>query len=100
MLDYLRFRKLISSKIIECLFWLFLIPHIVLCGAIASIGGLWIYNGNLWGWLIIAAVIVYLPVGALFIRLWCEVAIVLFKIHDDLHSALMIYRNQIVKSGQ
>ena len=79
--DVLSFRKLIAPIVIQILFW---------GAALASaISGIWLILGGSWGgWFA-------LFLGPLGARLFFEVGIVIFRIHDDVRDI----RNAVVSGS-
>lgn len=65
------FDTMLMPKIITFVYWLLLLG--VLVGALGMM-----FNGNFLGGLIA------LPMGAVGVRLWCELMIVLFKINENI----------------
>ncbi|HLS04660.1 MAG TPA: DUF4282 domain-containing protein [Wenzhouxiangella sp.] len=87
MEDYLKFRKMITPLIIQILFWIgvvvsVLVGLVMLFGGIASKygGGGMVFSGLLW-----------IVLGPILTRIYCEILIVIFSINDslaDIRSAL------------
>ena len=71
MNDYLTFKKMITPILIQVLFWVGVVGCI-LSGLFAMFSGQFLY-----GLLIIL-------VGPIFVRLYCELIIVIFSINDSL----------------
>jgi hypothetical protein len=73
MNDFLAFRKMITPIFIQVIFWLFVIM-IVIAGLFSMFqGGSAIFSGLL-----------MIVVGPLFVRVYCELLILLFRIYDEL----------------
>ena len=73
MNDFLSFRKMITPIFIQVIFWLFVIM-IVIAGLASMLqGGTAIFSGLL-----------MIVVGPLFVRVYCELLILLFRIYDEL----------------
>lgn len=87
MEDYLKFRKMITPLIIQILFWVgvvvsVLVGLVMVFGGIASKfgGGGMVFSGLLW-----------IVLGPILTRIYCEILIVIFSINDsliDIRSAL------------
>lgn len=80
MSDFWAFRKMITPAIIKVIFWI----GVVLCvisGLVLIVGGTTTPYGG--GGQVLAGVL-FLLLGPLFVRVWCEVMMVLFRIHETL----------------
>lgn len=80
MEDYLRFRKMITPLIIQVLFWIGVVVSIVagiltiISGAQAPVGGgMMIFSGIVW-----------LFLGPLVTRIYCELVIIFFSINQNI----------------
>ena len=78
MRDILFFDSMLTPKIITFVYWLFLLIAVV-SGIGAMFGG---YDGFSFGKLLTGICI--MVVGAIGARIWCELLIVLFKIHENI----------------
>jgi hypothetical protein len=67
--DFAKFRLMITPIVIQVLFWLGIAGCII--GALVSFGQAQVLNG-----------IVVLILGPLFVRIYCELLIIIFRIHD------------------
>jgi len=78
MNDFLKFDNMITPKIITFVYWLLLLG--VLCGGLASM------FGGFGGFSIVRFLLglLYMVLGALGARIWCELLIVLFKMNEAL----------------
>jgi hypothetical protein len=74
MEEYLKFRKMITPLLIQVLFWLGIV--IVVIAALVMMFGHGI-GGFVGG-------LVYLVAGPIFVRVYCELIIVLFRIFEEL----------------
>jgi hypothetical protein len=74
--EYLKFRKMITPVLIQVLFWIGIV--VVVIAALVMMFGHGI-AGFLGG-------LVYLVVGPIFVRVYCELIIVLFRIFEELKS--------------
>ena len=73
MNDFLSFRKFITPLFIQIIFWLFVIM-VVIAGLISMFqGGAAIFSG-----------LIMIIVGPLFVRMYCELLILFFRIYDEL----------------
>lgn len=80
LMDFLNFRTMLTPKLIQMFF-------IGSAGLSALLGLIMFSQGNEVGGLILA-------IGApLFIRIWCEVVILFFRIHDTLRDVLAELKN-------
>jgi len=80
MSDFWSFRKMITPVIIQVIFWI----DVVLCviaGFALIVGGVSTPYGG--GGQVLAGVL-FLLLGPLFVRVGCEVMMVLFRIHETL----------------
>ncbi len=78
MEDFLRFKKMLTPVFIQFLFWLGLLLSLVV-GLVFLIAGIARNDGG-----IAAAGLLYIVLGPIFVRIWCEVLIVVFSINDTL----------------
>jgi hypothetical protein len=81
MEEYLSFRKMITPVIIQIVFWI---------GAVfVALYGLWmIFSGatsRFGGGTVVLGGLVTLVLGPLFWRIYCELLIVIFRIHESLN---------------
>jgi hypothetical protein len=74
--DWLTFDKMITPTIIQIIFWV-LAALVVLSGLIS----LFAFGGGFWG---VVRSVIWIVVGPIIVRIYCEVIIVLFRIHDRL----------------
>ena len=78
MRDILFFDKMLTPKIITAVYWLLLIGTVI--GGIGSMfAG---YPGFTFGSFLMG--LVYIVAGAVGVRIWCELLIVLFKMNEAL----------------
>ncbi len=73
--ELLSFRRMITPAVIQILFWLFV--------AVAVFGGLALLIGGDTGGQRVFGLI-YLIIGPILARVYCEIIIILFRIHDVL----------------
>lgn len=85
-MDFITFRKFATPVIIQILFWI----GVVACFAggiaimVASESGYDYYGGGGSSGIGIAAGLALMLLGPLFVRVWCELLIVIFRIYDEL----------------
>jgi hypothetical protein len=77
--DWLSFDKMIAPVIIKILFWVGCIGFVIfgivtIIGAFGKYGSAWSFLGGL----------LIIVLGPIMVRVWCEILIVIFKIHDSL----------------
>lgn len=77
MKNLLGFDRMITPRIITLIYWLLLLGVLV-----AGIGRIFGYGGLSFGSLLEG--LLMMALGALGARVWCELLIVLFKIHENL----------------
>lgn len=77
MKDLLFFDSMLTPKIITLIYWLLLVVAVISGVAEIFSGYGFSFGRLLWGLAIIAG-------GALAARIWCELLIVLFKIHENI----------------
>ncbi|MEH8022415.1 MULTISPECIES: DUF4282 domain-containing protein [Rheinheimera] len=73
MRDVLFFDSMLTPKIITFVYWLMLIGVVI-----SGLGAMFTAYGSFWSGL---GILVF---GSIGVRIWCELLIVLFKIHDNL----------------
>jgi hypothetical protein len=85
IIDLLLFRRLIAPTIIQILFWIG-VAWVLLSSFVTVIGGLIVLANvdALRGLITIFLGIVYIPVGILIVRLWCEMMILFFRMNETL----------------
>lgn len=76
--DLFSFRKMITPVIIQILFWIGA-GIAVLAGLVMIIAGLASRGGGL-----MLMGLIYIIIGPILVRVYCEVVILLFKIYDEL----------------
>lgn len=79
MNEYLSFRRFITPTIIQVIFWVG-IAGIVLWSLLMMLRGVDFGSGTL-----VLGGLLYLLFGSLFWRIWCELMLIIFRIHDELH---------------
>lgn len=72
---FLTFRKMITPLVIEVIFWILVVLCVIL-GVIAIASGQGV-NGAITG-------LVLIFLGPLFVRMYCELTILLFRVYDVL----------------
>jgi hypothetical protein len=85
--DILMFRRMVAPYLIIILFWVMLVG--VILGSLGSIGVGLTQGGRGIPFVLIG--VVYLVIGPLAVRLWCEVMIVIFRINEtltDIHNEM------------
>jgi len=80
MNDYLTFDKFITPVIIQILFWLGLAGIVILSLIFIAAGANSPFGGG--GAVLIG--LIYLLLGPIFWRVWCEWMLVMFRIHEEL----------------
>ncbi len=80
MNEYLSFRKMITPLVIQVIFWLGVSACVVL-GLVSIVSGASARYGG--GSEVLTGILV-LILGPVFVRIWCEVLIVVFRILDTL----------------
>jgi hypothetical protein len=78
MKDLLYFDQMVTPKIITVVYWLLLVL-LVISGLTTMFSG---YGGATFGKFLTGLVVII--AGAIGIRIWCELTIVLFKIHENI----------------
>lgn len=78
MRDALFFDSMLTPKIITLVYWLLLV--VVLLGGIRTI----FFDMGGFGFGSLIQGIIIMVVGAVGVRIWCELLIVLFKIHENI----------------
>lgn len=73
MRDVLFFDSMLTPKIITFVYWLMLIGVVI-----SGLGAMFTAYGSFWSGL---GILIF---GSIGVRIWCELLIVLFKIHDNL----------------
>ncbi len=73
MNEFLSFRKMITPLMIQVIFWLGVVV-IVIAAIMAMVGGFVLFG------------LMYLLVGPLFWRIYCELLILLFRMYDELQA--------------
>lgn len=71
--EFLNFRRFVTPAVIQIVFWLLILANIV--------GSIIIMTGGGWA-ILIGFIMIFL--GALMIRVYCELVILLFRIYDSL----------------
>jgi NADH:ubiquinone oxidoreductase subunit 6 (subunit J) len=74
MEEYLSFRKMITPMLIQVFFWIGVVFVVIASLVMMFKGGIPGFLGGL----------VYLVLGPIFVRIYCELIIVLFKIFEEL----------------
>lgn len=80
MEDFLRFKKMITPVLIQILFWIGVVVSVV-GGLIAIVAGA---NQERGGGSIVLAGILWILLGPIAVRVYCELLIVIFSINDTL----------------
>jgi hypothetical protein len=79
--DFLRFKKMVTPIIIQILFWIGVVTSVIV-GIVLIVGGV---SGRAYGGgTQVFLGILWLLLGPVIARIWCEVLIVLFSINDTL----------------
>ena len=79
MEDFLRFKKMMTPIIIQILFWIG-VAVCVIAGIIQIVSGINTPYGG--GGSVVFMGILLLLLGPILVRVWCELMLVLFSIHD------------------
>ena len=80
MNDFLAFRKMITPTVIQIIFWIGVIYCIIVGIVMIAVG----VAGDRGGGAPVLMGIASLILGPLFVRIYCELLIILFRIHDRL----------------
>ncbi len=80
MNDFLAFRKMITPIAIQVIFWIGVV-YCAIVGIVMIAAGI---AGSRGGGAMVLSGIASLILGPLFVRIWCELIIVLFRVHDRL----------------
>jgi len=80
MEEFLTFRKMLTPLVIQALFWLGVVVTVIV-GLVMIVSGASARYGG--GEQVLTGVLTLL-LGPIFVRIWCEVLILLFRIHDAL----------------
>jgi hypothetical protein len=70
--EFLRFEKMITPVVIEVLFWVGVVATVIGAIVIMSRGGIAILGG-----------VIFLVLGPLMVRIYCELLILLFRIFES-----------------
>ena len=79
MNDFLTFRKMITPTVIQIIFWIGVVYCAIVGIVMITVG----VSGRGTGAAVLAGV-ASLILGPLFVRVWCELIIILFRVHDRL----------------
>jgi hypothetical protein len=79
--DFLKFKKMVTPIIIQILFWIGVVVSVI-AGIIQIVSGINTPYGG--GGSIVFMGILLLLLGPILVRVWCELMLVLFSIHDTL----------------
>ncbi|HEY7544909.1 MAG TPA: DUF4282 domain-containing protein [Blastocatellia bacterium] len=77
--DFLTFRKMITPIIIQIIFWLG-VAGVVITGLLSIVAGLSAYNGGFF----IFVGFLYMVLGPIVVRIYCELLIVAFRMNETL----------------
>lgn len=80
MKDYLKFKKMITPIVIQILFWIGVVGSIIL-GLISIVGGA---NARYDGGRMIFVGLMWILLGPIVTRIYCEILIVIFSVNDTL----------------
>ncbi len=80
MKEFLTFRKMLTPLVIQALFWLGVVVTVIV-GLVMIVSGASARYGG--GEQVLTGVLTLL-LGPIIVRIWCEVLILLFRIHDAL----------------
>lgn len=80
MREFLTFRKMITPSFIQVIFWIG-VAVCVIYGLVAIVSGA---SSPFGGSTLVLAGVFMILLGPLFIRIWCELLIVLFRMNDTL----------------
>ncbi len=78
MEEYLSFRKMITPIIIQILFWIG-VALCVIMGLAGIVGGIGAGSG-----VVVLTSVLMILIGPIFVRVYCELIIIMFRIHDVL----------------
>ena len=76
--EFLTFRKMITPVIIQILFWIF-VALVVIGGLLTIVAGASIGNG-----IVLLTGLGYIVIGPIFVRIYCEVLIIFFRMNESL----------------
>jgi hypothetical protein len=79
MTEFLSFRKMITPIFIQVVFWI----GVALC-VIIGISQIVMGANSYGGGAVVLMGLITLVIGPLFVRIYCELLILLFRIHDEL----------------
>ena len=82
MNDFLKFKKMMTPIIIQILFWIG-VAVCVIAGIIEIVSGINTPYGG--GGSVVFMGILLLLLGPILVRVWCELMLVLFSIHDTVN---------------
>ena len=80
MSDFLAFRKMITPTVIQVIFWIGVV-YCVIVGIVMIAAGV---AGSRGGGAMVLTGLLTLILGPLFVRIYCELLIIMFRIHDRL----------------
>lgn len=89
--DFLKFDKMLTPIIIQVLFWIGLVLSVlfglgmIVAGFFSDAGGVGVLLG-----------LFYLLLGPLLTRIYCEILIIIFKIHENLTDVKSLLSNRHV----
>ena len=92
MEDFLKFKKMITPVIIQIVFWIGVVVSVVM-GLISIVGGA---NASRGGGAMVLAGILWIFLGPIVVRIYCEILIVIFSINDTLTET----KNLLKQRGQ
>lgn len=74
--DWLTFDKMITPTIIQIVFWI--VAALVVLSGLFS---LFTFDGGFWG---VIRSLIWIVLGPIIVRIYCELVIIFFRIHDRL----------------
>ncbi|MGM8366173.1 DUF4282 domain-containing protein [Virgibacillus sp. W0181] len=88
--DFLRFDKMLTPTIIKIVFWIGVVIS-VLSGLGMVVGGL---NSPWGGGFQVIMGLLTIVIGPIIVRIYCELLIIFFKMHETLHDIKGLLSNQ------
>lgn len=90
MEDFLKFKKMVTPIIIQILFWIGVVGSIIV-GLISIVGGA---NARYGGGGMVIAGLMWILLGPIVTRVYCELLIVIFSINDTLTEVKNLLKNK------
>jgi len=90
MIDFLKFKKMLTPVIIQLIFWISIVA-VVITGFAGIARGL---TADYGGGSVVFIGILWLLLGPIVIRVYCEILIVIFSINDTLTEVKNLLKNK------